>query len=171
VEPPKPLADLGHRPWEVRVVGSIEEVATVRGLFREYERSLTTDLCFQDFEGEVRSLPGPYAPPHGALLLGFVEGEVAGCAGLRPRSDGAGELKRLFVRERYRRSGLGRGLVEQIISIARANRCPTLVLDTLPEMELAQRLYREMGFRETEPYGDHQSPGMRYFRFDLRGSG
>jgi putative acetyltransferase len=169
VASPRPRVGLGHRPWEIRKVGSAGDLATVRALFREYERSLTTDLCFQDFEGEVRSLPGPYAPPHGALLLGVVGGEAAGCAGLRPLADGMGELKRLFVRQGYRRSGLGRGLVERVVSIARANRCPALVLDTLPEMELAQRLYRDMGFRETGPYGDHQSPGMRYFRLDLGG--
>ncbi|MCI4324943.1 MAG: GNAT family N-acetyltransferase [Thermoplasmata archaeon] len=140
------------------------DVATVRRLFREYERSLSTDLCFQGFEGEVQSLPGAYVPPGGALLLGRVDGAVAGCVGLRAGPEPFGELKRLFVRPGYRRSGLGTALVEEIVRTARAVPYDGIVLDTLAEMTAAHRLYVRLGFREVEPYGSTSEPGMRYFR-------
>ncbi|MEY4218338.1 MAG: putative N-acetyltransferase YsnE, partial [Pseudomonadota bacterium] len=56
----------------------------VREIFQEYARSLSVDLCFQDFESELAQLPGEYAPPRGTLLLAKVNQEVAGCCALRP---------------------------------------------------------------------------------------
>jgi putative acetyltransferase len=143
------------------------DLATVGRLFREYERSLGTDLRFQGFAAELRSLPGVYVPPGGALFLGRIDGAVAGCVALRPGPPGQGELKRLFVRRRYRGAGLGRALVTEAIRAARLLPYRAIVLDTLPEMADARSLYLSLGFRESAPYGGPSVPGMRYFRLTL----
>lgn len=58
-----------------------------RSIMREYAESLDVDLCFQNFDAELASLPGEYAAPQGALLLALVDGQVAGCGGFRPMAD------------------------------------------------------------------------------------
>ena len=59
---------------------TLDDIDTVVELFREYAAGLDIDLGYQDFEAELESLPGAYAPPKGALLL--AEGRLVnlGCA-------------------------------------------------------------------------------------------
>ncbi len=69
----------------VRIIDAITAIhlEEIRGPFIEYERFLSVDLFFQDFENELAALPGKYAAPKGALLLAVNGSEVMGCVALR----------------------------------------------------------------------------------------
>ena len=150
---------------------SDEHVACARKLFREYAGSLGVDLSFQNFETELAELPGDYAPPRGLLLLAFDGEEPAGCAALR-RFDGLTcEMKRLYVRPAFRKTGLGRTLARRIIGEARRIGYQRMVLDTLPAMKAAQKLYRSLGFVSAEPYRHNPVPGAEFMELDLESNG
>ena len=153
---------------EIRPATSAEEVETARILFREYADGLGVDLAFQNFDEELATLPGGYAPPDGRLLLAWAGNEAAGCVALRRFAEGIGEMKRLYVRPAWRGTGLGRTLVEAVIAEARAIGYATLRLDTLPEMVAAQRLYRALGFREIAAYRVNPVHGSNYLELTLR---
>lgn len=135
------------------------DLAALRDLFLEYAGSLNFSLCFQDFESELEGLPGAYAPPAGTLLLARIDGEVAGCIGVRPLDAGRCEMKRLYLREPFRGGGRGRVLAERAIAIARSAGYRRMVLDTLPQMVAAMRLYRSLGFAPCPPYYDNTPAG------------
>ena len=145
-------------------------IATVRTLFQEYAEAIGIDLEYQGFSAELAALPVPYAPPDGALLIARVDGNIAGCVGLRPLGDGAGEMKRLYVRPSFRGVSLGKHLVEAVIWHARQAGHRELRLDTLPSMTSAQALYRKLGFVEIGPYNDRYLPGTRFYSLHLRAS-
>lgn len=137
-------------------------IALVAQLFREYADGLGFPLDFQDFDQEVRTLPGDYATPRGVLFLARVDGSAAGCVGLRPLDATTCEMKRLFVRPEYRGLGLGRKLANRLVEAARSLGYRRMRLDTVPSMTTALALYRSMGFVETAPYRYNPIPGAVY---------
>jgi ribosomal protein S18 acetylase RimI-like enzyme len=152
----------------IRAVAGAQDIQQVRVLFREYAGSLGFDLCFQNFKQELADLPGPSGPPSGCLLLAKVDDEPAGCVALRKLTDGACEMKRLFVRSRHRGLGLGRTLAQQIIREARSLGYTTLRLDTVPSvMDSAIALYRSLGFRDIPPYCFNPVPGALFMELRL----
>ena len=150
---------------------SAEELAATRRIFIEYAEQLGIDLGFQNFAAELADLPGEYGALAGALLLALVDGEVAGCCGLRALDSvdypNAAEIKRLYVRKAFRRFGLGRQLAESALDAARAAGYRSVLLDTLDDMESARALYTDLGFEEIPPYYHNPVPGAHYLKAKL----
>ncbi len=150
---------------------SLEELTNLRDMMREYAESLGVDLCFQGFEVELATLPGPYEPPRGALLAAHVDGVFAGCCALRPLDNvdhsNASEMKRLYVRVEFRRLGVGRILAESILDAARQAGYACVLLDTLSDMESARALYADLGFEEIPPYYHNPLAGSHYLKVKL----
>lgn len=140
---------------------------TVRDLFLEYGETLGFNTCFAGLDQELVTLPGDYGPPRGCLLLAQEGGGAAGCVGVRPLDESRCEMKRLFVRPRYRRAGLGRRLVETAIARSRAMGYRRIFLDTLRTMPEARALYASLGFTACAPYYDNALLGSDCFALDL----
>lgn len=140
---------------EVLLVERPEHLEAVRGLFREYAawlRENGLELGYQGFQEELSGLPGRYAPPEGRLLLVLDGSEPAACVALRPLGGGVCEMKRLYVRPRFRGSGLGKGLAMRVLEEARAIGYQKVRLDTAAFMVEAKAMYKRLGFYEIEPY-------------------
>jgi len=133
---------------------SPEHDAIARQLIEEYAAWLEFKLCFQGFEEEMQSMPGKYAPPAGRLLLALWDGKPAGVIALRPLEEaGLCEMKRLYVRPEFRGHHIGRVLAKQIIREAAEIGYSRMRLDTVAgQMDSAIAMYRELGFKETDPY-------------------
>jgi len=157
---------------DLRRPTSEAELASAATIFREYAASLDVDLCFQNFEDEIASLPGDYAPPAGQLVLAYVDGALAGCGALRPFADAddanACEMKRLYVRPAFRGVGLGRALAKGLLDEARRAGYSTVLLDTLDDMEAARELYASLGFVEIPPYYFNPIAGAHYLKAELK---
>jgi ribosomal protein S18 acetylase RimI-like enzyme len=153
----------------VRIAEASEahDIATARRLFEEYAGSLGVELCFQDFEVELATLPGSYAPPEGRLLLATHGNGIAGCVALRRLEQEICEMKRLYVRPAFRGLGVGRMLVEEITRKARIAGYRRIRLDTLPTMATALTLYRQLGFREIPPYRSNPIEGTFFLELQL----
>ena len=158
--------------FSVRPALAGETDAVVR-LFRDYADALGVDLSYQGFEAELAGLPGAYAPPGGVLLLAVSDvGVPLGCVGVRPLPRLAGcEMKRLYVASAGRGLGIGRALATASIRAATEAGYTCMFLDTLPQMAVAQSLYRQLGFEVVPPYYDSVIAGTIFMRKMLGPSG
>lgn len=147
-----------------------DDAALCRTLMREYAAYLNASvggehICVDGLEAELAALPGAYAEPDGTILLGFLNGEAAGCVALKPlhltpagsqpspSTDRACEMKRLWVCPGHQGAGLGRALAEAVIAAARERGYTAMYLDTMPEtMQAAYALYLAMGFEPVDRY-------------------
>jgi len=154
-------------PPTIRPAHGPDDIEAVRLLFAEYAAELRVDLGFQGFTEELATLPGVYCAPRGVLLLAWSDGVPAGCVGVRPLDAAAGELKRLYVRPAYRGRGLARRLATAALAEARSRGYSRILLDTLPTMIEAQRLYKDLGFREIQPYRPNPVAGTKYMELPL----
>lgn len=150
-------------------VSTEDDLAAVTALFHAYEDSLDVDLGYQNFEAELAELPGKYAPPGGRLLIARDGDRAAvGCVALRPMTrPGCCEMKRLYVAPEGRGTGLGRALMDRLISEARGIGYSEMWLDTLPTMAAAQSLYQSAGFEPADAYYDTPVEGTVFMRLQL----
>ncbi len=153
---------------DARVVTSGADLEEVRRLFREYAAWVAVDLSFQGFAEELARLPGDYVAPAGTLLLAVVEASPAGCIAVRPWGEGTCEMKRLYVRPAHQGRGVGLFLARRAVGWAADAGYTRMVLDTVPAMESAQRLYERLGFRDVPPYRFNPVPGARFMALELR---
>ena len=147
---------------------SPQGIEAVKELVVKYAKTLPFDLGYQDFDGELASFPGKYAPPKGCLLLACVQGEAADSVALRPLEDNIGEVKRLYIRPGFCGYGLGRRLVGDIVAFARAAGYASLRLDTIRGlMADAEKLYKTVGFRECAAYYENPIEGTVYYELNF----
>jgi ribosomal protein S18 acetylase RimI-like enzyme len=113
-------------------------------------------------------LPGKYAEPDGKILLASSNDNVVGGVAMRPLDEkGVCEMKRLFVREKYRGEGIGRKLTSQIIEISRRAGYAKMRLDTERRLEIAINLYRKFGFIEINQYYNNPLEDILYMEIQL----
>ena len=146
---------------------SLDQLEQVRALFQDYQSGLPTRLRFPD--SEWQNLPGAYSPPGGALLLATVDGQAAGCVGLRPfplprrMRDEAALCNAIFPWP-----DLGNALIGRVIQAARGLGYTRMRLDThLATMGAAVELYRKLGFVEVPADPAPQVEGLSYMELQL----
>ena len=156
-----------YRLLQIVRANTAELIAEAKKLFLEYAESLGFDLCFQNFDIELDNLTVQYSPPTGDLFLALSEGRPFGCVGVRFFEKGTCEMKRLYVRPNFRGSNAGTELYKKAIKAGKDMGYERMRLDTLPSMEIANRLYKSSGFVEIEPYRHNPIEGAIYLELNL----
>ena len=90
-----------------------------------------------------------------AFFVARVDGVAAGCGGIKVEGTYA-ELKRMYVRQRFRGSGLSKRMLEHLAAHARDQGISLLRLETGIHQHAAIALYEGGGFRRVPPFGPYR---------------
>jgi ribosomal protein S18 acetylase RimI-like enzyme len=137
---------------EIIIANTEIEYTAAATLFTEYAAWLNIDLGFQNFEEELLHLKEMYSFPNGAILLSKISNTFTGCVAVRKKENDIAELKRMFIKDSYRKEGIGALLLQKALAIATELHYKKIRLDTLDTMTPAINLYKKYGFYEIEPY-------------------
>jgi GNAT superfamily N-acetyltransferase len=112
-----------------------------------------------------------FAPPAGRLLLGFEDGAAVGIGCMRRIGPATAEIKRMYVEPSHRGAGLGRALLDALLTAAQAAGYQRIKLDSPDFMTAAHALYRSAGFVEIEPYPESEIPRPAQAPLGVHGAG
>lgn len=132
----------------------------------EHDAWMVTEvLDQQSLSSELESLPMMYGPPNGRAFVAARGSELRACGAYRRLDDACCEMKRVYVPERFRGTGLGRRLCGALVAAARADGYRLMKLDTGNLLTEALALYRSLGFTPCAAYHDYPEKLMPYFVF------
>ena len=159
---------------ELELVYGYDYPEEMVALFTEYTAMLVqleppfqAYLDLQHYEDEVRDLTVKYGLPDGRLYLARIDGEAVGCIALRKLDESRCELKRLYVRPKFRNRHIATTLIDRILSDARSIGYQHLLLDTMPGLTDAIRMYRNLGFKDIPRYNDSPLDTTIYMGLEL----
>lgn len=159
----------------VKYVPAYDRREEVKELFDRYTDMLIEGdpgfkefLKMQKYDDELENPAEKYGMPDGRLYLAYVDDKLAGCVGLRRFDDTRCELKRLYVKPEYRGRHLGSEMLGMIIDEAKKIGYDQMLLDTLPFLESALKMYKGFGFTETGRHNNSPLDTSIYMKLDLR---
>ena len=117
--------------------------AVVVAVMNEY--GLSSDLEGND--ADLRDFVASYRDRGGSFrVVVSTEGVIVGCGGLYPIDNREAEIRRMYLLPEARGVGIGRELLEELISVASERRFERVVLETASVLKEAISLYRRRGF-------------------------
>lgn len=97
--------------------------------------------------------PAFFTLPDGYFVVAYNGGVPAAMGGWCKHRPQEAEIRRMFVRDEFRRGGLARLILAQLEDSARANGFGRLVLETGLVLPGAVALYRDCGYAEVPAFG------------------
>lgn len=131
----------------IRYDSGLENIEDMKLLFKEYAKIKGAEVCFVSFEKELHNLQEIYTLPKGNMFIVYDDNIPIGCVAIKEHDERVCEMKRLFVKQKYRGQGIATKLIQTVFEFAKQNGYEKVFLETLPEvMKEAVSLYKRMGF-------------------------
>lgn len=127
---------------------------------KEYDLDLISILGQSTREYAKNSVENltSYIAPEGIYYILYLNNKIAGMGALHKLKLNIGEIKRMYIRPKYRGNGYGKKMLQKLLEKGKEFGYSTIQLDTGRFMTAAQHVYRSAGFQEREEYPESEVP-------------
>ena len=150
---------------DIEITSGHNHIDEVLELFKEYKNELNVDVSFQpsdEMEAKVTKV-------YDEIYVALVDDKVAGCIAFHKMANKTDcEIKRLFVREKFRGLHIGKLLLQHAIDEVKKLNYNAIYLDTLTTLKPACRMYESFGFEKIDAYYHNPLPDVCYYRLKLK---
>ena len=154
----------------IKILPAYDFSQEIKLLFSEYtdilikgDANFKKYLEIQNYDDELEHLEKKYGLPYGRLYIAYYDDKVAGCIGLKKIDEKNCEMKRLYVRPKFRGKQIGEQLIEKIIRDAKEIGYSFMLLDTLPFLKSAINLYKKHGYIQEKFLKDEYGEGIHRY--------
>jgi ribosomal protein S18 acetylase RimI-like enzyme len=151
-----------------------DDVTNMKKLFLEYisllgelENDLKIYFDIHKYDIENENLNEKYGLPNNRLYIAYFDNQAAGCIALNQINENECEIKQLYIRPQFRNKGIARALTELIIHDAKQIGYKYILLETMPALKTARKLYEDMGFYIIPSYSNNTLNNMISMKLDL----
>jgi putative acetyltransferase len=136
---------------------TLEHVVTPTDDVRALIGALNTELAqgYEPHQQHGLSLDKLFQP-NIAFFIARAGAEAVGCGGVA-FDDGFAEVKRMYVHQAARGTGVAQAVLARLEQEARAKGYRHLMLETGDDLAAAHRLYERAGFRRCEVFGPYRT--------------
>jgi len=127
-----------------------ESLDAYRQMLREHREATGVDFNIKGYEQELFDPLARFAKPMGVIAVAYWNNVPCATGALQDHGNGRCELKRIYVRPKFRQRGIARKVSEYLISRAAEIGYRLVFLDTLRRLTAAIRLYQSLGFVEVD---------------------
>jgi GNAT superfamily N-acetyltransferase len=158
-------AALSTQPGPITIAQVAASSADARALMQELDEELERRYPGKPTFGLRHE---DEADPETIFLIAHVAGQAAACGASRRCGPAEAEIKRMYVRPPFRRTGLGRRILSELESLARGRGIARVVLETGDGQPEAIALYRSSGYIDIPRFGEYAgNEGSRCFEKKL----
>src|SRR5258705_4838822 len=161
------MPTLSFRP--IRAADDAAVAAIIRTVMTEFNAA---GSGFAINDAEVDAMTAAYSVPGAAYFVVEFDGRIVGGGGVAPLQGGEPgvcELRKMYFLEEIRGMRMGERLLRHCLETARGFGYRVCYLETLTDMDVAQRLYQKLGFRRLPAAlgATGHSGCNRYYALDL----
>jgi putative acetyltransferase len=132
----------------------------IRNSLEEFHANKKGTVYYDETTNHVSSI---FSLPGSIYYIAAGMDKILGGAGIFPTEglpDGVCELVKMYLIPEARGIGLGKQLMEKCFSFAKSYGYHTLYIETLPELDIAVKVYDHLGFnRINHPLGNSKHTG------------